>query len=762
MIAATRDPALQQAIDLLRSNRIREAQALAAAFCRNTEATAEHWFLLGAVEHLLGRIDAALVAFGQALVMQPDHPQAANGQASLLASVGRNDEAMTCLGEFLQRQPGNVDAHVNLAILLEGRGDASSALRHYDAAIRLDPGCRAARLNRSALHLSACRFEAALQDIEALLSADGRDVAALSNAARALLALDRYDDAARICGTLIGLAPSNVDGYFHAGLAMSCLGRFDDARAAFDAARNADRNRYMHIQQQAWRSAGENLRAGWTDAADAIPDPRAIFLVRALERLSRGDWKERDAFLARLTDLVREGIARGDPICEWSLPFASTWLPLDDDVRSALASTIARRIDASLAHVPRKPATSVRRQGEPLRVGIVSPKFRNHPGATLCAPLLEQHDRARLSVYGYALNPYDDGPDAARFRRSCDHVRECFGVNDVEVAQRIRDDGIHILVDVGGYTDYARPEVFALRPAPLQVAYLGFMTSLQADWMDYFVTDAVATPSAHAGQWRERLVHLPRTLLCYDPPPVELPRPPSRADCGLPEDGFVFCCFNNAYKLEPRAFAIWMRLLRLIPDSVLWLLHEPDVERNLRAAASAYGVDPRRLVFARRVERHVHLARQQHADLFLDTFDYNAHTTAAEAYYAGLPVLTLPGRTTIARCGASIAHGVGMGELVAQDEAHYQHLALQLADDRDHLSHLRTRLREAPAHLPLFDPASLARSFEHAYEHMWALHAAGRGPAPFVLGTEALERQYDEALVAPYRCTDSAPGAEVR
>lgn len=760
MTAGAPDPALRQAIDLLRANRALEARTLLAARCSSHDVIADHWFLLGAVEHRLGRVDAALAAFEQSLVLQPDHAQAANGRASLLASLGRSDEAMACLAHALRQQPANIDAHVNLGILLEQHGDAAAALTHYDAALRLAPDCRAARLNRSALHLSQRRFEAALDDANALLHLDGRNIAALSNAAQALLALDRYEEAAGHFRTITSLEPGNVGGHFYAGVALSCLGRFDDARAAFHTALVTDRGRFIQLQQQAWHTSGERSRSSWAHAADVAPDPRVIYLSRGADRLARADWTDREAFLARFAALVREGIDRGDPVCEWALPFASTWLPLADDVRGAIAGAVARRVDESIAHVPRVSLNTVRRLHEPLRIGIVSPKFRNHPGATLCAPFLEQHDRARVTLFGYALNPRDEGSVATRFRRSLDHVRECHGLRDETIAQRIRDDRIHILVDVGGYTDYARPEVFALRPAPLQIAYLGFMTSMRASWIDYFLTDPVATPLGHADQWQERLVHQPRTLLCYDPPPAELPAAPSREQSGLPADGFVFCCFNNSYKIEPRAFAIWMRLLRQVPGSVLWLLHGSDIERNLRSAAATQGVNPRRLVFAKRVERNVHLARHQHADLFLDTFEYNAHTTAAEAYYAGLPVLTLPGHTTVARCGASIAHAIGMEELVARDEAHYEALALRLATEPAYLSNIKLRLKRERAQSELFDPASLARAFENAYEQMWARHAAGHAPASFAVGREALGHRCDEASIVPMPDSSAMPDAE--
>jgi predicted O-linked N-acetylglucosamine transferase (SPINDLY family) len=286
------------------------------------------------------------------------------------------------------------------------------------------------------------------------------------------------------------------------------------------------------------------------------------------------------------------------------------------------------------------------------------------------------------------------------------------------------------------------------------------MASRHAPWIDYFITDRVATPPDQAGQWPERLAYLPRTMLCYDAPPAARPLPPSRVQCGLPGNGFVFCCFNNSYKIEPRAFAIWMRLLRQVDGSVLWLLRDEAVERNLRASAQAHGVDPNRLVFADCIDRAAHLARQQHADLFLDTFDYNAHTTAAEAYYAGVPVLTLPGRTTVARCGASIAHGVGMAELVAKSEADYERLALRLAAEPNDLAHLKARLAGERTRQPLFDPASLARAFEHAFEHMWSHHVGGNVPVTFALGPQTLEGHDDATPIAPFVADDTAAAAK--
>lgn len=753
----TPDPALRHAIGLMRANRLAEAQGTLSAACRSPGATAEHWFVLGAVRHMLGSAQDALVAFERALALQPDHPNALNASASVLATLGRNDDALACLRQALALRPRDVDAHVNTALVLERTGHTLGALDHYTAALSIDPSCRAARLNRSALHLTLQRLGEALRDADLLLESHPQDIAARCNRAKALLGMDRYAEVVATCDAILAADAGHVGANIDRAVALACLGRFDASRAGFAAARSSDPAMFSTMQRHAWESAGADLRRAWTHGADDLPDPRSICLSRGTDRLARCDWTGRDAFLAAFEAIVRDGVARNDPVCDWSLPFASMWLPLADDVRLALADAVCRRVEVGISPLPLQRAhPPARRSTDPLRIGYVSPKFRDHPGATLCPPILEQHDRSRVRVYGYALNPYDPGALAARFRGSCDAMRECWGQDDAAIARQIRDDGIHILVDVGGYTDYARPEVFAQKPAPVQAAYVGFMTSMAAAWMDYFLTDAVATPPEHAALWRERLVHLPRTLLCYDPPPSALPSPPSRADCGLPDAGFVFCCFSNPYKIEPRAFRIWMRLLDRVPGSVLWLLRDHGSDANLRTEARACGIDPQRLVFADRIDRTAHLARQQLADLFLDTFDYNAHTTAAEAYYAALPVLTLPGRTTVARCGASIAYGVGMNELIAHDESDYEARAYRFATCAQALAAVRERLLKTRAQLPLFDARSLARSFEQAFEHMWARHEAGLPPATFTVPAQAPGERVDRALLAPFVVSGSS------
>jgi protein O-GlcNAc transferase len=730
---------LARALALLQANRAADAEAVLALLCQASGASvAECWFLIGVARHLLGRLDHALAAFDQAVRLQPSHVKALTARATVLGLLGRSHDALAAFRQVLALRPRDAEVLTNIGIALEQCGEPDAALRRYAEAIDADPSCHGALLNFSALLMRFGRFDEALAVTEAMVLRYPAAAVAHFNRAEALLALDRYAEAIGACDRVLALDPQHLGAHVDRAVALACRGEFDASRHGFDAARALDQQAFGQFQRRAWMSAGPELRAGWTHGPEEAPDPRAIYLVRGAARLAHCDWHGRADFLAQFERIVRAGVAQGDPVCDWSLPFSAMSLPLADDVREAVASAVARQVEGGVAHVRLPPARPVRSDRERLRIGYVSPKFSNHPGVTLCAPVLERHDRDRVSVFGYALNPHDTGAKAERFRRSCDQVRECWGFDDVTVAQRIRDDAIHVLVDLGGYTDFARPEVFALGAAPIQVAYVGFMSSMAAPWMHYMITDRVATPPEDATLWAERLVYLPRTLLAYDPPPAQLPQPPSREQCGLPPDGFVFCCINSLYKIEPESFRVWMRLLARVPGSVLWLLREPGTDRNLRDAASEHGVDPDRLVFADRVEHADHLVRQQLIDLFLDTFQYNAHTTAAEAYYACVPVLTLPGRTMVSRCGASIAHGIGLPELIAESVEDYEARAYRLATMPGELAAIKAKLLEQRVASALFDPAGLARCFEQAFEQMWAQHTAGLAPESFSVPAEAM------------------------
>ena len=326
----------------------------------------------------------------------------------------------------------------------------------------------------------------------------------------------------------------------------------------------------------------------------------------------------------------------------------------------------------------------------------------------------------------------------ARLVSAFEHFVDLRTVSHGDAARRIHADGIDILVDLKGYTSGARTAILAPRPAPIQVNFLGYPGTMGADFVDYVLADATVAPMADQPQYAEKIVHLPD---CYQPNDrmraIAEPAP-TRAQCGLPERGFVFCSFNNSQKLTPGFFAIWMRLLKAVPGSVLWLLGTgATIEANLRREAHSRGVAPERLVFAPMIGLAEHLARYRHADLFLDTLPYNGHTTASDALWAGVPVLTCAGPTFAGRVAASLLKAVGLRELTTASAGEYEALALRLATEPALLTGLRRRLAANRATAPLFDAARFARGIEAAYARMWEIWRAGRPPEPFAVAPQA-------------------------
>jgi predicted O-linked N-acetylglucosamine transferase (SPINDLY family) len=350
----------------------------------------------------------------------------------------------------------------------------------------------------------------------------------------------------------------------------------------------------------------------------------------------------------------------------------------------------------------------------------VSSDFREHPVAALLAEVWERHDRTRLTTCAYSIGPRVASPQRTRIEAAFDRFVECSADSIEQTARRIEADGIEVLLDLNGYTTYAKSEILALRPAPLQINWLGYLGTLGAPWYDYVLTDRFAAPPELQPFFSERFLYLPD---CYCPSDTQRPvaaRTPERAACGLPEQGLVLCCFNATYKILPAVFDVWMRLLLAVPGSVLWLAPGNATARaNLQREAAARGVAPERLVFAPRVSLPEHLARHAHADLFLDTTPYNAGTTANDALFMGVPVLTCAGATMASRVAGSQLHAIGLPELVTTSLSDYEALALALATEPARLQACRQRLLAQRATYPLFDMARFTRALDDLLLTAW-------------------------------------------
>jgi protein O-GlcNAc transferase len=472
------------------------------------------------------------------------------------------------------------------------------------------------------------------------------------------------------------------------------------------------------------------LRVG--RVAEAIPDLRKATAIDPDARLALGhlvnarmrlcDWHGLDADCDRLIAAVRAG----KWVCE---PFSFLAVPADAADQLQCAKTHAGNQAAVVAHSgPQKERSSGH---ERVRVAYVSADFREHPVAFLMAGLFERHDRARFETFAISLRRDDSSEMQKRIRGAFDQFLDVSAMDDRDAAALLRANEIDIAVDLMGYTQNARPGIFAWRAAPIQVIHLGYQGTTGAEHMDYVIADRIVLPQQAC--YSEKIVHLPDCYMVNDSQRAISSRAPHRAEEGLPGSGFVFCCFNQSYKLLPATFDIWMRLLARVEASVLWLSAlNATAAGNLRAQAQARGIDPARLIFARRVASVAdHLARQRLADLFLDTLPYNAHSTASDALWAGLPVLTCLGRTFAGRAAASLLHAVGLPELVTDSPEEYEALARKLALEPAALLALRSKLAANRLTHPLFDTDRFRRHIEAAYRTMWEIRQRGEPPRPF-------------------------------
>ncbi|MGR3759583.1 O-linked N-acetylglucosamine transferase, SPINDLY family protein [Roseobacteraceae bacterium NS-SX3] len=466
----------------------------------------------------------------------------------------------------------------------------------------------------------------------------------------------------------------------------------------------------MRIGKDA-EAAGFFELAVQTDPKNAMALARLLFL-----QMRRCDWRAFEGLDKKLKVLDTPRI-KSDPFM---------LLPLADDpgFHKRRSVAMARALECTAQPARPRPAA-----GEKIRIGYFSNDFHNHATMFLMARLLELHDKNRFEVFLYDYGKATGDAAQRRAEAAADCHRRVAAASDAEIAAQARQDGIHVAIDLKGYTQGNRLGIFAHRAAPVQVSYLGYPGTTGLRQMDYLVADPVVIPANMRGHYSEKILWMPDSYQVNDDSRSMPEAGPSRGALGLPEEGVVFCSFNNPYKTGPEEFALWARLLREVPDSVLWLLAPEEAQRqNLRQAAAGLGAAPERLVFADRVPMEAHLARLPAADLFLDTFRYNAHTTASEALWAGVPVVTMAGNQFAARVAASLLTAAGFEELIAQTPCGYFDVALQLARDAEARGRLKHRLRETVRTGSLYDTARFTRNFEALLEKAWQRHQSGKRP----------------------------------
>ncbi len=631
-----------------------------------------------------------------------------HNQAMAAQKAGNLAEA-----ERLYRQiPGQVpEVLVNLGNLLARQGRHAEAMKFYDQAVASRPDFFEALFNRGNLLLELKRNEEALESYDRVLAARQDFPGVWNNRGTALRGLHRLDEALASFQRAATLAPGHFNALTNAAVILWDMKRLPEALAAADRALGVQPGfaEALYVKANILRDLGRTDEALIAYEAALKSNPAHPHALNGAAQVARivCDWNRTEV----LTPRVIENAPGGRAVIQ---PFVLMGYSDDAALQRRCAESLVRKF------VPRRPALrDVPRYGhDKIRLAYLSADFHQHPTARLMVELFERHDRNRFEVTAIAFGPDDGSTLRARLKKAFDRFEDMRGKSDAEVARMLREREIDIAVDLNGHTAEGRPGIFAWRPAPVQVNYLVYPGTTGADFMDVILADRIALPADQQPYMREKIVHLPDSYQANDATRV-VPLPPSRAEAGLPQTGFVFCCVNNSWKITAPMFDIWMRLLSQVDGSLLWLLDGPHAN-NLRNEAIARGVDPARLVFAPKLPAEQHLARHQLADLFLDTLPYNAHTTCSDALWAGLPVVTCYGKSFPGRVAASLLKAIDLPELVTATPQLYEALALELAQNPALLQATKEKLARNRTTTPLFDSERFRKNIEAAYEAMLA------------------------------------------
>ena len=712
----------QQAVMLYQQRRLPEADKLLGQILQRAPADVGALHLAGLIAQETGRLQRAATLLGKAVRLNPRTAPLLDALAGVLNDLGQRQEALAHWDQAVQADPGFADAWVNRGTLLKVLDRVEEALASYDRALSLEPNFAEAHYNRALALSQLKRFEAALQSCNRAIALTPGFAEAHFSRGTILADLKRDAEAMTSFRQAIALKPDHAEAYYNIGTSLLGLSRLREAIELFDRAivlkpDHADAYHNRGVAQE---------ELGLFDAAIESQE-KALALRPGFEflegnllqlRLTVCDWDGLDPTLTRIS----ERAARGERICS---PFASLLAIADPALQRRAAEIYAAAkypVDKRLGPIAPGPP------GDKIRVGYFSADFREHPVSQLMIGLFENHDRARFHAVGFAFGPVTGDAMAARVAASLDAFIDVRGMSDQAVAQLARDEGIDIAIDLSGYTKHARTGIFAFRAAPVQVGYIGYLGTMGADYIDYILADRVMVPDSARRYYTEKIAHLP----CYQSNPADRSvsiTPVSRADIGLPEVGFVFGCFNNNFKILPAVFSAWVRILTAVPGSVLWLYITGDAaERNIRASAAAMGLDPTRIVFARRTPHPEYLSRLRLADLFLDTSPYNAGTTASDALWMGLPVLARLGETFAGRMAASLLTAIEVPELIASSLKEYEAMAIALAQDPCRLADIKRKLTHNRATSRLFDTERFARNMETAYTAIIARYQAGLPP----------------------------------
>jgi predicted O-linked N-acetylglucosamine transferase (SPINDLY family) len=751
-----------------RGNVLRELKRLEDALASYDRALAvrpayaEALYNRGNVLRQLKRFEEAMASYDRALTVRPDFAEALSNRGTTLHELKRFEEALASYDRALAVRPDFAEALSNRGNVLHELKRFAEALASYDRALTVRPDYAQAHYNRGNVLHELKRFEEALASYDRALTVRPDDAQALSNRGNVLHELKRFAEALASYDRALTVQPDYAQALYNRGNVLHELKRFEEALASYDRALTA-RPDYAHALYNRGNVLHELKRfaealASYDRALALKPDYAEAFNNRGNALLALKRTEEALVSYERAIALKPDhahafsGIADCvNKVCDWrrltdiaanviahvteKKSIISPFVLLGYSGNPLLQLQCARNFVADrIPSLPHPLLAGVTWRHDKVRIAYLSADFCRHATAYLMAELLERHDRSRFEIIGVSFGEDDNSEMRKRLIAAFDQFYDVRRKSDEEVAKLLRDLEVDIAIDLKGYTQDSRPGILAFRPTPIQASYLGFPGTMGAEFIDYIITDQIVAPFDHEPFYTEKIVHLPDCYQVNDSKRKISERTSTRQESGLPERGFVFCCFNNNWKITPEVFDIWMRLLKQVEGSVLWLLRDnKSAEKNLREHAQARGIDPSQLVFAGRLPLEEHLARHRLADLFLDTLPYNAHSTASDALWAGLPVLTCIGRSFAGRVAASLLNAIGLPELITSNLEEYQALALKLATKSHVLSSMRNRLKEQRLSASLFDSDRFRRNIESAYIEMWEIWQRGEAPRSFAL-----------------------------
>lgn len=645
--------------------------------------------------HQAGQLAEAEAIYRQVLAVAPRHPDALHLYGVARQQGGAHQEAAELMEKAIALVSDSPVYHGNLGAAYQCLNQMEKARAAYQKAIELKPDYAEAYSNLGLVFKAQGHLDQALSQFEQALA----------------------------------IKPDYAEAHANMGNVRQAKGDMAGAIASFKKALELN-PRYTEAYYNLGNSYSDHLRAidAFEKALALSPrHPKAVCnLFHRYQYIC--DWEKVAALSPRVDELMARFLEKGEktPL----QPLISLMKYADPAKNYAIAKTWSQDLQARMAGHDLKFSFDRRGPKDKIRIGYLSNDFRNHPVSHLIAGLFEQHSRQEFEIFGYSYGRNDGSQYRQRIEAGCDCFVDLIEMSFADGARRIHSDGVDILVDLMGYTKGEKLGICALNPAPVQMTYLGFAGTTGSRFFHYLITDRIVTPPAVAPWYSEQFLYMPHTYMVTDDQQAISDKQWQRADFGLPESGPVFCSFNQPYKIEPVLFDIWMRLLRELPQSVLWLsFNNPRATENLRAQAQKRGVDGRRLIFAQRLASKAdYLARLRLADLGLDTRIYNGHATTADALWAGVPVLTLQGSHFASRVAASLVTAAGLPELVAQSTEEYFAIALELGKKPAALAQVREKLRQNRERAPLFDTQGFARHLEAGYKRAWALYQAGEAP----------------------------------